>query len=86
MTTENIIILIVVLLLAFWLFNYLAGSTVPALEEQSAGVEGLTSFGRQWYWPSYWYNSYWPFYRRRNYGGYPFGYFPYQSYYNRYFW
>lgn len=82
MTFQDILYLILVFFLAYWLFKALLGPA-SLVEEQNA--EGLTEFGHQWYWPSYWYNTYWPFYRRRYYDSYPYGYFPYQSYYSSYY-
>lgn len=79
MNAQDLIYLLLIGLLAYWLFNALKG---PSYLVEELSAEGLTNFGREWYWPSYWYNTYWPFYRRRYYDSYPYGYFPYQSYYS----
>lgn len=78
MTLQDILYFIVILFLVYWFFNF-----VMRPDEQN--TEEFSNFGAQWYWPSYWYNTYWPYYRRRYYDSYPYGYFPYQSYYQTYY-
>ena len=81
MVLQDFVYFLVVGIVAYWLFIIIRDSYLK--EEFTA--DGLTEFGRQWYWPSYWYNTYWPFYRRQYNNSYPYGYFPYQSYYSTYY-